>query len=550
MLGSYLSPLAPAVILLLSAFVLFIVMPFVPVGWSVFRRFVAPGTVGLALLSLLGVRFTVDSDSLESGAELLSGWNFSSTESVAALVVRADSLSMAFLLTALLLLIGVTLLRSEFVAAESRYSWWQMAGWLAMGAAACWLFIAANGLTIIYAVMAFDVIVAVYYLSHQHQHLAVARLFLGAITAAGVILATLSSSVAGVSGLFVLGFVLWLRLGLYPLLESFHQTNWRDDERLASFGISLAVGIFLALRTVSDSLPWVVYWLVVMTMLLGGVLVWLTQNQSDENDLPVETPSQNRALLLSQLAVVVSLLVLLSVPLPTGTGIAFGIGLVLSLMALWVTPALGRPRLSEGAWSWPYLPAASATLSLLGFPLFLGWYTNVSIYNALFRIENWAIVSLTVLAQTVALSGMVYYWLILVNGNERSNRRSVVGIIAMVPFLTPGLGPFILAAIANTGLSPQDYFVPSGGVISTMVFVAVAAIGLGYFKERIVTRLNIPASSVIKIARLNWLVKVLETGFDWIGRFVLRVEVVLEGQHYIGWAIFTALVGALIILLI
>ena len=155
--------------MLLSAFVLFIVMPFIPANWTVFRRFVAPVMVGLALLSLLGVRFTVDNDSLESGVELLSGWNFSSSESVAALMVRADSLGMAFLLTVLLLLLGVTLLRSEVAITDSLHSWRQMAGWLATGAAACWLFVAANGLTIIYAIMAFDVIVAVYYLSRQHR---------------------------------------------------------------------------------------------------------------------------------------------------------------------------------------------------------------------------------------------------------------------------------------------------------------------------------------------------------------------------------------------
>ena len=550
MLGSYLSPLAPAVILLLSAFVLFIVMPLVPKTWVNLQRWIVPGLVGVALLSLLGVRFTVDSDSFDSGVELLSGWNFSSTESVAALMVRVDSLSVAFLLTTLLLLLGVTLLRSEFVVVDSGNSWRQMAGWLAMGAAACWLFVAANGLTIIYGVMAFDAIVAVYYLSRQHQNLAAARLFLGVITAAGVILATLSSSVAGVSGLLVLGLVLWLRLGIYPLLESLRQTNWRDDERLANFGISLAVGIFLALRTVSDSLPVLIFWLVVITMLLGGILAWLTQTRPDEGGNLIEKPNRNRVLLLSQLTIVVSLLVLLTVPLPTGTGIAFSVGLILSLMALWVTPALGRPRLSEGAWSWPYLPAAFATLSLLAAPFFLGWYANVSVYNALFRVENWAIVSLTILAQTLALSGLVYYWHILVNGNERSNRRSVVGIIAMVPFLTPGLGPFILAAIVNINLSPEKYFDPSVGVIAVMVFMAVVAFCLGYFKDKIVTQLNIPEKNVVKIAQLNWLVRGFEISFDWIGRFILRVEVVLEGQHYIGWAIFTALMGALIILLI
>ena len=397
--------------------------------------------------------------------------------------------------------------------------------------------------------MAFDIVVAFYYLSHQHTNLATARLLLSVITAAGIILATLSSSIFGVSGLFVLGLVLWLRLGFYPLIETTHQTSWRDDERLATFGMSLAVSIYLVLRTVSDSLPRVIYGLIVITMLLGGILVWLTQTRTGEQDTFNETPNQKRALLLTRLVIVVSLLTLLTVPLPTSTGIAFSIGLILSLMALWVTPALGRPRLGEGAWSWPYLPAVCATLTLLGFPFFLGWFANIFVYSALFGIDSWAILGLTVLAQALALSGLVYYWFILINGNERSNRRSVVGIIAMVPFLTPGLGPFILSAVADINMSAVNLYNPSEAV-AVLMSIAVLAVVLGYYKDAIVTRLNIPVDFVVKGAQLGWLINGFETGFDWIGRSVLRVEVVLEGQHYIGWGIFTALVGTLIILLI
>jgi hypothetical protein len=34
-----------------------------------------------------------------------------------------------------------------------------------------------------------------------------------------------------------------------------------------------------------------------------------------------------------------------------------------------------------------------------------------------------------------------------------------------------------------------------------------------------------------------------------MGKLLLRVEVILEGQHYIGWAIFAAIIGALVVLL-
>ena len=56
MLGSYLSPLAPAAVLLLSAFVLFGIIPRLPASWrdwSGLKYVSAPVLIGIALGSLL-----------------------------------------------------------------------------------------------------------------------------------------------------------------------------------------------------------------------------------------------------------------------------------------------------------------------------------------------------------------------------------------------------------------------------------------------------------------------------------------------------------------
>jgi|GEM_PF-1245922 len=549
MLGAYFSPLAPVAILLLSAFILPIVMPRLPSRWDAYpkiREFGASGLVGVALLSLLGLRLTYGPDSSGKGLELISGWNFTADGSGAALTVRADGLSLAFLLAALFVLLAVTFLHSKhYITENEMVNWSQVSGWLVIGTSACLLFISANGLTLIYTVMIFDIIAAVHWLGQGHRNLGVARLFLGIFTAAGLVLDTLAASIGPVPGIFLLGAALWLRLGLFPYLEIIAHRDEYKDKHLVYLGLSLAVGIYLTLRVVGQPLPAIISWLAVVTMLLSGLMAWLVgasiHSEVDAKD--------RRTQMLVWLILTQSLLILLARPLEIGSGMAFGMGLILSLVALWVTPALGRPRFSEGAWSWPYLPAVFASYTLIGLPLSLGWPARVAVYQSLFRIDNLVIVLIVILAEAFSLSGLVRYWFTLVGqGNEASNRRSVVGIVMMVPFLVPALAPFVLSTITRTELSSTSAEQFSSIWIVIVILVA-GAIGLDYFRGQIIDRLALPVPATTELLSLHWFFRWWEALLDRAGKAVLRVRVTLEGQHYIGWAILVALIGGLIILL-
>jgi hypothetical protein len=553
MLGSYFSPLAPTAILLLSAFILPIITPMALARWQNLlgmRYFNAVSLVGLALLTLLGIRLTFGEDSAGQGLEILSAWNFSTPESVAALTVRADQLSLPFLIVVLLMLLAVTLLNNDSAADLNEQM--QVTGWLTMGAGACLLFVSANGLTLIFATMAFDTFTALYWLGRGQRGWGVARLFLGISTAAGLILATLAPTNGLIPGIFLLGLALWLRLGLYPLSETIVQIHWRYDERLIYQGLSLSVGIYLAIRMISVPLPELIRWLVGTTMLLAGLLAWLADLRSPAND-PAELPqpaigSYNpRGWLLTWLVLAESLLILIVEPLKTGFAISLAVGLILSLAALWVTPALGKPHLNEGAWSWPYLPAVGATLTFIGLPLSLGWPARVSLYQSLLRADNPFFILIIFLAEGLALSGLMRYWLILGRGTESNSRRSVVGIVVLVPFLIPGLAPFLLSTLNETDLSLDS--TPSLGVVTALIALVSTAVYLGYSRDQIIARLKIPVELLAQFARLNWLLRWWQRGLSGFGMLTLRVRVVLEGQHYLGWAIFTALIGALIILL-
>jgi hypothetical protein len=374
MLVSYFTPLAPAAILLLSAFLLFLALPLLPARWQEGRGLdylTAPALAGVALASLLGIRLSPGGDSAGLGLELLSGWDFATSDSVAALTIRADALSLPFLIVTLMLLLAVTLLNpTGRASAVARRPAWPLLGWLMMGVAACTLFVSANGLTVTYAVMAFDAFTAFYWWGKVQKTVGVARLFLGIITASSLLLAgTLLASGAD-TGLFFLGGVLWLRLGAYPLLENHLHTRWPDDERLAYLGLTAIVSLYLAARTIHAPLPEAIRWLVVGTALVGGLQSWLAVPRP----LPPQA-SSSRNSLLAWLFFTAFLGVLLTAPLTIDTAAALAVSLVLSLMALWATPALGNRLLAKG--HGVALSARSvATLSLIWVPFSVGRLTG------------------------------------------------------------------------------------------------------------------------------------------------------------------------------
>ncbi|MCB9078289.1 MAG: hypothetical protein H6631_11890 [Anaerolineaceae bacterium] len=534
----------------MSALVLLIVGPRLPQTWQNhpgIRYFSAPALVGLAGLSLLAIRLATDPDALTEELQILSGWNFVTNESAATLTVRADLLSLPFLIVVLLGLLAVMLLHFDPLASTTDNIYeLKIVSWLIIGAGACFLFVAANGLTLIYAIMAFDTLTGFYWLNQKHRDLGVARLFLGVLTTGAILLASLTLATAPTAGFILLGIALWLRLGLYPFLEVAAHPYWRSDARLIYYGLSITVGLYLTIRTVGQPLPELVRWLIVLTALLSGLLAWLTSLR--QNDNGVEDAQETRSALLTWLILTEALLVLVAQPLPTSAMAAFTVGLILSLVALWVTPALGRPRLHEQAWSWPYLPAAAATLTLIGAPFSLGWVAKLTMYESFLATNQPMMIGVVVLAEALAFSGLVRYWFTLAGGDEANSWWSTIGILAMVPFLTPGLAPFIFSALTQSNLSISQVELSIGAVAITIIVPVVGSL-LGYFRHEIIGRLGIRTQRVVKIASLSWLPGWGQILFKEAGKFGLRVRVVLEGQHYIGWAVFTALVGALVILL-
>ena len=120
--------------------------------------------------------------------------------------------------------------------------------------------------------------------------------------------------------------------------------------------------------------------------------------------------------------------------------------------------------------------------------------------------------------------------------------------MALIPWLIPGLGPVVLSSIMQTEAWPASSAQFTTPII-IVILTAIAAAGLGYFRHQIIQRLKLPMPTSTKLLRLRWLWVGADKSLNWIGKLILKTNVILEGQHYLGWAILTALIGIVIIIL-
>lgn len=547
MFVSYLSPLAPAAILLLSAFILLTMsrLPFPRAQSPWLPYFLGPGLVGAAIVSLVATRLSLAGSVTGFSLLMPAGWPLS-TE-VTAWQFQADSLGLSFLILTLLLALVVALSNSPLslpreidptTFAETTQSSWRItSGWLLVGAALCMGAVSANLMALSVAVMTADLLFMAYWLRQQQKELALTRLFLTMVTTSAIVLNSAlvlsdQTSAVGSSGLLLLGLALWLRLGLVPFIELTEHSQ--DDEGPAAYySFSWVLGLILVSRVLDQPLPVSLLWVTTVMLLLSGAMAWLSDR------LPLQ---------LSYLMVTQLLLLLLTGPLPPGVAVAAGLMLLLSFVALRVTPHLGRPNFGEGAWLWPYLPAAMASLTLIGLPLFIGWPVRLIVYQELVALDSIGILLLAILAEMLALTSLVRFWRGVGSGQKNNQQRLIIGVIVMVPFLLPGLGPFVLERITHLSL-PTVEIGQASWVLALMVVIIIGAVVLQTYRENLLAQLKISPTVLAEVTQLRWLWPRSNRWLQRLNQLLLRADLVFEGQHYLGWAIFATIIGALIILL-
>ncbi len=400
----------------------------------------------------------------------------------------------------------------------------------ALVAAAGGVILAGNYRSLAFALLIFDGTVALFALSHRRPGYAVGRLLLGVLSSATIVAQGVDRLMAGpveLGGLFSL--TIWLRLGFYPLVESGGLGNSSPPLRLGWTVTNLAVGLYLISTGVP---PWMV-WPAGAVMALHGVLAWLE-------------PGRERALAHVGYTLATGILGMAAVAGNRPAVVAAAMSTLAALVVLELTsPRLGRPGRNHLVRLWGYLPPLLATASLVGVPFTLGWAGRGELYQATWGGGALGVVALGVVAEGAALSVLYRYWQRLLRSapaDEVDVWRTLGATVAAVPFLVPVAGPRLLSIESPLAPPPTGAALGLGGSLLWAIF-------LGYGRRRLLNAMPLSRSTWMGVLRLGWLLRGLGRTLDTTSRALLRIRAVVEGEHYLAWAILlTTGVGLLIAL--
>ncbi|HEY85261.1 MAG TPA: hypothetical protein G4N96_09150, partial [Chloroflexi bacterium] len=275
------------------------------------------------------------------------------------LSTRMDGMGVAFLFIPVLLIIA-----SFWPRRAQNY-----ALLLALAGAVGVVFVAANGISFSYALLAFDALGALYWLLRKRPDLALSRLFLAIFTTASLMLSGLTSTAH--TGGALLSFALWLRIVAFPFVEIGRMGEWanlrmgefangREAWRMAQIrpfanspfansdfmiwlALSTAMGVYVAGRFLTAALPAAMQILTIASILLIAWLAWLGESKDG-----------GRQTKLLRMISTQPALALLLAPLSARATITLALGYTLALGTLWLTPRVGRPNFSERHWLWVY----------------------------------------------------------------------------------------------------------------------------------------------------------------------------------------------------
>jgi hypothetical protein len=544
---SRVTPLAPAFLLLLGAICILAVGP----ALAPRRRYwLAVVASALAVFSLffVGSGYPADLQLVRVLVEWLGK---------PALALRVPPLE-PFLWVVMLSLLAISVAERGLI---DRLPLLDQAMLLALAAVACGVVLASSYRTLALALLLFDGTAALCALTGRRSGQAVGRLLLGVLSSAAVIALAhgtdhLTARPIALGGLFSL--TLWLRLGLYPLVEAEAPIDFLPPLRLGWGVVNLAVGLYLVSAGVA---PWIT-WLAGVTTVLHGLLAWLE-------------PGRERALAHTGHALAGGILIMVAV-----VGNASGlVAASMSILAAWVAlgltaPRLGRPDGSHPWRLWPYLPPLLATASLVGVPFTLGWEGRGALYQMTWEAGAPGALTLVVVVEGAALSVLYRYWQRLLRStpadaespqgsveipakssqakegrgqDEREAWRWLGASLVCIPFLIPLVGPRWLLGIApsasiGTILGTQPLSAPLG-LFGSLLW----ALFLGYGRRRLLDALPFSRDALMSALCLSWLLRGLGHALDRLARVLLRIRAVIEGEHYLAWAILLALGLGLVI---
>jgi hypothetical protein len=303
--------------------------------------------------------------------------------------------------------------------------------------------------------------------------------------------------------------------------------------------VNLALGLYLVSVGVA---PWVA-WLALVTTLLHGALAWME-------------PRREKALVHVACTLAGSVLVASALSVDSSGMRVAAVNLVMCWLALALMPMrMGWPGQSQPTrllhHLWGYLPLLLATSALVGLPLTLGWPGRGALFQVIWSAGGPGMLALVVIAEGAALSVLYRYWSMLLQkpGDARPALwRKIGATAAVVPFLIPLLGVrFVsLAVPATSDLSPPAAL--DAGAWVGLVGSLLWAVFLGYGRRWLPLVDATAREQMMEWLRLGWLLRRAEWAVQIVSRTLLRIRSVIEGEHYVAWAVLLAIcIGLLIV---
>lgn len=406
---------------------------------------------------------------------------------------------------------------------------------------------AATYRTLAVTTVLFDSLAALWWLFHRRSDRAAGRLALTVLTGAGIM--TLSSGLdrdlltaSGPPADLLFSLVVWLRLGLYPLFESGAPTGAAPPMRQAWLVLNLVVGLHLAGIGIVPEIAWPA----LVTAVLHGAVAWLE-------------PRRDKAFVAAAWALATTMLAAAALGVDSLAVAVGSASVVTGWLALALTPSQPvqsanlRP-LQTVRRLLPHVSLAMVTVTWLGLPFTTGWLGRGALMQLMWDTRGPQMLALAVVASGAALSVLYRAWQSLLQksptGSSPSLERSLGAMVAATPFLIPVLGLWFVSLTAsgatNSGaldlLSGVGAWIGLGGVLLWVVF-------LGYGRDWLALLDQATRERILRWLRLGWLLQRAERIVHTACRVLLRLRSVGEGEHYLAWALLTAICIALLLLI-
>ena len=215
---------------------------------------------------------------------------------------------------------------------------------------------------------------------------------------------------------------------------------------------------------------------------------------------------------------------------------------------------MGRPNLAERHWLWIYLAPICATLSLLGAPFTVGWVAHYRAYADLLVRAPSLVWILVVLAEGLAFAGLWGIWQGILQPKAQGMRGLWATLLLSMPFLIPGVSGFVFEAMTGLQLGRLATAPNQAGnffLNPSMALTLMWILGLVFGIQRTALLQQSPWSTAQyrHWFSLVWLWSGLHRVSHHVSSVILRIWALIEGSHYIGWAVLILLIGLFMVLL-